>query len=133
MKRVTGIGGIFFKTNDPDNLKAWYRDHLGILPNEDGYIIFEWREKDRPEEMGFTAWSLFKEETTYFEPSSSPFMINYRVADLHALLDQLRKEGVTVMDRVEEYDYGRFGWIIDPDGNKIELWEPPAHVDSGDE
>jgi predicted enzyme related to lactoylglutathione lyase len=125
MKRVTGIGGIFFKASNPEQLKAWYYEHLGIVPDPQGYVTFQWREKDDPDSIGFTAWSLFKEDTTYFAPSEAPFMINYRVADLHGLLEQLRQEGVRVDDKVEEYEYGRFGWIYDPDGNKIELWEPP--------
>ncbi len=124
MKRVTGIGGIFFKTQNPDQMKAWYQEHLGIQPGSDGYVAFRWRETDDPEREGYTAWSLFRDDTSYFDPSPAPFMINYRVADLHGLLDQLRKEGVEVIDKVEEYEFGRFGWIIDPEGNKIELWEP---------
>ena len=126
MKRVTGIGGIFFKTKDPEKTKAWYHEHLGIVPDAGGYVSFQWREKDDPERIGFTAWSPFREDTTYFEPSPAPFMINYRVADLHGLLKQLRREGVEVIDQIEEGEYGRFGWIIDPEGTKIELWEPPS-------
>ena len=121
MKRVTGIGGIFFKTKDPENMKAWYREHLGIIPDADGYVSFKWREEDDPERIGLTVWSPFRDDTTYFEPSSASFMINYRVDDLHTLLNQLRDEGVEVADQIEEYDYGRFGWIMDPEGNKIEL------------
>ena len=89
-------------------------------------MSFQWREKDDPERIGFTAWSPFREDTTYFDPSPAPFMINYRVADLHGLLEQLRREGVEVIDQIEEGEYGRFGWIIDPEGTKIELWEPPS-------
>lgn len=125
MKRVTGIGGIFFKTKDPETLMTWYRDHLGIVPEGDGYVAFQWREKDDPERIGATIWSPFRDDTTYFNPSTSPFMINYRVEDLHGLLAQLRQEGVSVMEEIEETEYGNFGWIIDPEGNKIELWEPP--------
>ena len=125
MKRVTGIGGIFFKANDPEQLKAWYYEHLGIVPDNQGYVTFAWREKDDPDSIGFTAWSLFTKDTPYFAPSEAPFMVNYRVADLYGLLEQLRREGVRVDDKVEEYEYGRFGWIYDPEGNKIELWEPP--------
>ena len=128
MKRVTGIGGIFFKTKDPENMKAWYREHLGIIPDADGYVSFKWREEDDPERIGLTVWSPFRDDTTYFEPSSASFMINYRVDDLHTLLNQLRDEGVEVADQIEEYDYGRFGWIMDPEGNKIELWEPVDKV-----
>ncbi len=125
MKRVTGIGGIFFKTEDPETMKTWYRRHLGIVPEADGYVAFQWRDKDEPERIGYTVWSPFRGDTTYFAPSSASFMINYRVADLHGLLEQLRQEGVEVMDEVEESEFGRFGWILDPEGNKIELWEPP--------
>ncbi|MCI0490108.1 MAG: VOC family protein [Blastocatellia bacterium] len=125
MKKVTGIGGIFFKTPDPEKTKEWYAKHLGIIPDSDGYISFYWREKDDPETVGFTAWSPFRDDTKYFEPSQSPFMMNFRVDNLDALLEQLKAEGVQVVGEVEECDYGRFGWIIDPDGIKIELWEPP--------
>ena len=124
MKRVTGIGGIFFKTKDPEAMKTWYREHLGIVPEADGHVLFKWRDQDAPEQMGYTAWAPFRNDTDYFAPSTAPFMINYRVDDLHALLDQLRQEGVEVIDKVEEYEFGRFGWIVAPEGNKIELWEP---------
>ncbi len=130
MKRVTGIGGIFFKAQDPAKLKNWYSEHLGVSLAEDGSSIFQWRELEKPEQVGMTVWSLFPKDTDYFNPSTAPFMINYRVEDLAALLEQLRKEGVPVDTRVEEYDYGRFAWIMDPEGNRIELWEPPkdAHT-----
>ena len=124
MKRVTGIGGIFFKSHNPQQLKEWYREHLSIEPDPDGYVSFPWREKEDPERIGYTVWEPFKEDTQYFEPSRKPYMINFRVADLHELLDQLRQEGVQVDDRIEEEEYGRFGWIMDPEGNPIELWEP---------
>ena len=118
MKRVTGIGGVFFKTEDPEKLKAWYQKHLGLIPDSDGYISFRWREKDDAERVGSTAWSPFAHDTKYFDPSTKPFMINYRVADLHGLLKALRAEGVPVDDRVEEHEYGKFGWIMDPEGNR---------------
>ena len=124
MKRVTGIGGIFFKAKDPEQLKAWYAMHLGLPLKEDGDVSFPWREMDAPEKTGRTVWAPFPKETDYFKPSNAALMINYRVENLDTLLTQLRKEGVTVDDRVEEYDYGRFGWIMDPEGNRIELWEP---------
>ena len=123
MQRVTGLGGIFFKSNDPKKIREWYRTHLGIDAAEDG-AVFRWRDIDEPERTGSTVWSAFPTETKYFAPSDKPFMINYRVKDLKALLDELRKEGVTVVGQIEEYDYGKFGWILDPEGNKIELWEP---------
>ena len=123
MKRVTGIGGIFFKANDPKNLQAWYEQHLGIK-QDGGAVIFRWRGETNPDEHGYTVWSPFPHDTKYFDPSAAPFMINYRVADLDALLAQLKEEGVEVEDRVEECEYGRFAWVMDPEGNRIELWEP---------
>ncbi|MDE2257827.1 MAG: VOC family protein [Xanthomonadaceae bacterium] len=126
MKRVTGIGGVFFKSKDPEALGVWYKTHLGIDVQAWGGAAFQWKSADNPEGTGTTAWNPFAEDTRYFAPSSAPFMINYRVADLPALLAVLRAEGVTVLDKVEESEFGKFGWIIDPDGNKIELWQPPA-------
>jgi len=126
MKRVTGIGGIFFKTQDPQALYQWYEKHLGIPPASDGTsATFEWREVDDPEAKGMTVWSIFPRDTRYFDPSASPFMINYRVDDLDALLAALQEEGVQIDPHREDYDYGRFAWIMDPAGNRIELWEPP--------
>jgi predicted enzyme related to lactoylglutathione lyase len=125
MERVTGIGGIFFKAEDPEKMKAWYQKHLGVMAEKDGYVAFQWREANDPDRIGCTVWSLFPGDTKYFDPSPAPFMINYRVADLDALLAQLREEGVQVEDRIEEYEYGRFAWVMDPEGNRIELWEPP--------
>jgi predicted enzyme related to lactoylglutathione lyase len=122
MKRVTGLGGVFFKCHDPEKMKEWYRLHLGIESGKDG-AVFKWRDFDAPEKKGITAWSTFPAGTEYFDPSQKPFMFNYRVENLEALLDELRKEGVTVVGEVEEYEYGKFGWILDPEGNKIELWE----------
>jgi len=124
MKRVTGIGGVFFKTQDASVLKKWYSERLGIELDEWGGITFAWREKDAPERIGQTVFGPFEKDTDYFEPSEKPFMFNFRVADLHGLLGALRNEGVHVIDKVEEYPYGKFGWIMDPEGNKIELWEP---------
>jgi predicted enzyme related to lactoylglutathione lyase len=124
MKRVTGIGGTFFKAKDPEALGAWYRDHLGLDMTEWGGAIFNWGGPDS--EKGMTIWSLFKHDTTYLEPGTADFMINFRVADLHTLLDALRSEGCNVVDRTEESEQGKFGWVIDPEGNKVELWEPPA-------
>ncbi len=125
MKRVTGLGGIFFKCKDPDAMKTWYQKHLGLEPEPHGAVLFHWRDKDDPEKEGQTVWSAFPGDTDYFNPSQSPFMINYRVDDLDAILAALREEGVDVDDKVEEYEYGKFGWIMDPEGNRIELWEPP--------
>ena len=124
MKRVTGIGGIFFKSSDPKRLGAWYRDHLGLDVSDWGGAIFQW---GGPESSsGMTIWSPFAQDTNKMEPSSASFMINFRVADLDALLAALRTEDCNVLDKTESSDFGKFGWVIDPDGNKIELWEPPA-------
>lgn len=124
MKRVTGIGGIFFKSPDPKRLGAWYRDHLGMDVAEWGGAVFQWGGPDSS--AGMTIWSPFAADTKYMEPSTASFMINFRVADLAALLDALRAEGCDVIDKTETSEHGKFGWVIDPDGNKIELWEPPA-------
>ncbi len=122
MERVTAIGGVFFRARDPERMSAWYRDHLGIGAT-DGTTDFIWREHDHPDEVGRTVWSIFPADTDYFGPSRPGFMINYRVANLERMLDQLRQGGITV-EKVEDYDYGRFAWITDPEGNRIELWEP---------
>ncbi|MFC0186073.1 hypothetical protein SAMN04515674_1239 [Pseudarcicella hirudinis] len=126
MKRVKAIGGIFFKSKDPESIGKWYQQHLGIPVESWGGTQFEWRESDQPEKKNVTVWSPFKADTQYFEPSDKPFMINYIVEDLHSLLNVLREEGVKVFDEINESEYGKFGWILDPDGNKIELWEPPV-------
>ena len=125
-RRVTGVGGIFFKSDNPEKLYAWYEQHLGIQRAPDGTgTTFEWRDAEDPYRKGMTVWSIFPHNTKYFEPSRSPFMINYRVDDLDVLLEALKKEGVQIDPHREDYDYGRFAWIMDPDGNRIELWEPP--------
>lgn len=123
MKRVTGIGGIFFKARDPQALGEWYRQHLGLDVADWGGVAFRWADDSA---TGTTIWSPFKDDTGYFAPSTAPFMVNFRVADLHALLAALRAEGCAVLDKVEESEYGKFGWVLDPEGNKLELWEPPA-------
>ncbi|MCX6140505.1 MAG: VOC family protein [Candidatus Kapabacteria bacterium] len=123
MKRVTSIGGIFFKCQDPKQMREWYRTHLGLNTNEYG-SVFEWRQAEDSTKKGFSQWSPFSEKTKYFEPSTKEFMINYRVADLEALVVELKKEGVTIVDAIETADYGKFVHIMDPEGNKIELWEP---------
>lgn len=123
MKRVTGLGGIFFKAKDPKALGDWYRRHLGMDVSEWGGVAFRWAD-DSPH--GTTIWSPFKADTGYMAPSTAPFMVNFRVADLHALLAALRAEGCDVQDKVDESEYGKFGWVMDPEGNKVELWEPPA-------
>lgn len=123
MKKVTGIGGIFFKCKDPNKMKEWYQNHLGLNTNEYG-ATFEWREESDSTKKGATQWSPFAETTKYFEPSTKDFMINYRVENLEALVEELKSEGVTIVDKIETYDYGKFVHIIDIEGNRIELWEP---------
>lgn len=124
MQRVTGIGGIFFKARDPAALGGWYRDHLGLDVTDWGGAIFKWGGPGSP--PGTTIWSAFKSDTTHLGPGSATFMVNFRVADLDALLVALRAEGCDVQDRTEESEQGKFGWVIDPEGNKVELWQPPA-------
>lgn len=126
MKRVTGIGGIFIKAKDPEGLRNWYRDHLGIDYRPWGGTAFLWQEDESPQRPGVTVWSIMPVDSSYFDPSTAPFMVNYRVQELEPLLAQLRKEGCTVDDRIEESAYGKFGWVMDPEGNRVELWEPPA-------
>ncbi len=120
MKRVVGIGGIFFKAENPQKLAAWYEQHLGIDFGGKTYSDFQFQEREK----GWTALSMFKQNTQYFDPSAKEFMLNLRVDDLDALLETLRGEGVHVFDEKEDGDYGKFGWILDPEGNKIELWQP---------
>ncbi len=123
MAQVKGIGGVFFKSKDPAKLQAWYQEHLGLVPDSHGGIIFQWDKVDNVEEK-MTVWSLFPEDTTYFNPTTASFMINYIVDDLDGLLAQLRAKGVQVDEKVEDYDYGRFGWAVDSEGNRFELWQP---------
>lgn len=130
MDRVTGIGGIFFKARDPRALSDWYKRHLGIAAAAEGPVTFGWRDKEHPERVGMTIWAPFSQDTKYFAPSVAPFMINYRVRDLHALLAELRREGVAVDDKVDESEFGRFAWVMDPEGNRVELWEPPNEQQS---
>ena len=127
MKRVTGIGGIFFKTKDPETTKAWYAKHLGFETDQWG-ASFTFRKNEDPNKKGYLQWSPFKQDTDYFQPSEKEFMINYRVENLEKLVVFLRNEGVTICDEIESYDYGKFVHIMDVDGNKIELWEPNDDV-----
>lgn len=123
MKKVTGIGGIFFKCKDPNKVKQWYKTHLGL--NTNGYgTVFEWRQGADTSKKGFTQWSPFAETTEYFAPSTKDFMINYRVENLEELVAQLRKEGVVITDTIEKVEYGKFVHILVVEGNKVELWEP---------
>jgi predicted enzyme related to lactoylglutathione lyase len=123
MKKATGIGGIFFKCKDPNNMREWYQKHLGLNTNQYG-AVFEWYQGADSTKKGFTTWSPFAETTEYFEPSAKEFMINYRVENIEELVEQLKKEGVTITDKIETFDYGKFVHIVDVEGNKIELWEP---------
>ena len=122
-KKVTGIGGIFFKCKDPKKMREWYKTNLGLKTNEYG-TVFEWRQATDSTKEGYSQWSPFSEKTKYFAPSTKEFMINYRVADMNRLLKQLKKDGVTITDSVESVEYGKFVHIMDIEGNKIELWEP---------
>jgi len=123
MKKVTGIGGIFFKCKDPKKVTEWYAKHLGLTTNPYG-ATFEWYEGAGSTKKAQTQWTPFAETTKYFDPSTKDFMINYRVENLEALVEQLKKDGVTIVDKLETYDYGKFIHILDAEGNKVELWEP---------
>lgn len=123
MKKVTGIGGVFFKCKDPDGVKEWYKEHLGFDTDQWG-TNFEWRKSGDPEKKGFTQWSPFSDKTEYFQPSTKEFMINYRVENIEELVKELRQSGVTICDEIETFEYGKFVHILDLEGNKIELWEP---------
>jgi catechol 2,3-dioxygenase-like lactoylglutathione lyase family enzyme len=122
MKRVVGIGGIFFKAKNPEKLREWYRDHLGFNVDNWGGVVFQPNGHGENEK---TVWSLFSADSNYFAPSTQAFMINYRVDDLHAVLALLRSEGCAVDAKVDESEFGKFGWVMDPEGNRVELWEPP--------
>jgi predicted enzyme related to lactoylglutathione lyase len=126
MKRVTGIGGIFFKAQDAPALRDWYRRHLGIDVQDWGGAAFTWTDDEGRPAGGTTVWSINPMENEYFAPSTAPFMVNYRVADLEVLLRTLREEGCNVVDKTDDSEFGKFGWVIDPEGNKVELWQPPA-------
>lgn len=125
--KVTGIGGIFFRTKDPSKTKEWYGENLGLSISEYG-SSFEFRNANQPHEINYLQWSPFEEGTDYFDPSHKEFMINYRVQNMEGLVRKLRENGVTIVDEIEEYEYGKFVHIMDPEGNKIELWEPVDSV-----
>jgi predicted enzyme related to lactoylglutathione lyase len=125
--KVTGIGGIFFFSDDPKKAGEWYEKNLGLATNEWG-ASFEFRSADRPEEVNYLQWSPFKRGSDYFQPSKKEFMINYRVQNLEGLLEKLKQNGVTICDEIQAFDYGKFVHIMDPEGNKIELWEPVDRV-----
>ncbi len=121
--RILGIGGVFFKSANRDQMRDWYATHLGLADKGDGAML-PWREHDNPQQEHVTVWSVFPASTDYFGPGQSPFMINYIVDDLDALLDRLKRDGVTIDPKRMDESYGRFAWIYDVDGNKIELWQP---------
>lgn len=123
MKKVTGIGGVFYKVKDPEAHKEWYKKHLGVESDQYGGK-FTWRDEEDPDKICMTAWSPFPKDTKYFNPGKQEFMINYRVDNLDLLLEELKKAGVEMAGEPETYSYGKFAWIIDPDGHKVELWEP---------
>jgi predicted enzyme related to lactoylglutathione lyase len=125
MKRVTGIGGVFFKAKDAPALQAWYKHHLGVDVQPWGGTAFKWTGSDGTPISGTTAWTIAPESSNQFAPSNAAFMINYRVEDLHALVAALRAEGCNVLDKIDDSEYGIFAWVIDPEGNKVELWQPP--------
>ena len=126
MKRVTGIGGIFFKAKDAPALQAWHKRHLGIDVQAWGGTTFPWADSEGKPVAATTVWSIGSAPADPFAPSTASFMVNYRVDDLHALLEALRQEGCEVIDKIDDSEYGKFGWVIDPEGNKAELWQPPA-------
>lgn len=126
-KKVTGIGGIFFKCKDPDKMKDWYKNHLGLVTNQYG-SLFEFRKTEEPHAKGYLQWSPMDFKTTYFEPSKKEFMVNYRVENMEELVNELKEQGVEVVDEIETFEYGKFIHILDPEGNKIELWEPLDEV-----
>jgi predicted enzyme related to lactoylglutathione lyase len=125
MKRVTGIGGIFFHARDPVALRSWYKTHLGIDVQDWGGAAFTWTDSEGHPVAGTTVWSIGAADGGYYAPSTAPFMVNYRVEDLAALLQALRDEGCTVLEKTDDSEFGKFGWVMDPEGNKVELWQPP--------
>ena len=126
MKRVTGIGGVFFKAHDASALRAWYMRHLGVDVQAWGGTAFAWADAAGQPSAGMTIWSVAASDSDQFAPSAAPFMINYRVDDLHALVAALKAEGCHVLEKIDESEYGKFAWVIDPEGNKVELWQPTA-------
>ena len=125
MKRVTGIGGIFFKAKNAPLLSDWYKQHLGIDVQVWGGVAFDWTSADGNPAAGTTTWLIDAQESDHYAPSSASFMVNYRVVDLYALVKALKEEGCNVLEKIDDSEYGKFAWVIDPEGNKVELWEPP--------
>ncbi|WAC14677.1 VOC family protein [Dyadobacter pollutisoli] len=130
MKKVTGLGGVFFKCDNPQSMNEWYAKNLGLPTSQYG-TTFEWRQDDDPSKKGSTTWCTFPQHAESFKPSTKPFMINYRVENLVEMVDELRKDNVTIIDEIAEYEYGKFVHILDPEGNIIELWEPADEADEG--
>jgi predicted enzyme related to lactoylglutathione lyase len=131
MKKITGLGGVFIKASDPVALASWYQEHLGIGFHNNSYVDLPFTDDSGKPTAGTNVLSFFKSDSAYFNPSEKQVMINLRVSDLHSLLDELRKEGVTIVGDPLNEEYGKFGWILDPEGNKIELWEPPVISGTG--
>jgi predicted enzyme related to lactoylglutathione lyase len=125
VKRVTGIGGIFFKAKDAPALQAWYKRHLGIDVEDWGGTAFTWSDADGKPTEGMTVWSISSQTSAQFDPSAAPFMINYRVENVRELVRVLKEEGCDVLEKIDESEFGTFAWVIDPEGNKVELWQPP--------
>lgn len=132
MGKAIGIGGAFFKSQDPKKLQAWYEEHLGLEPDEEGYIHFGWPKQAKADPNAYTLWGPFPSDTKYFGTGGQSFMINFVVNDLDGVLSQLRSKGVEVDDHIEEHSEGRFGWFVDPEGNRMELWEPPKTPSEAD-
>ena len=126
MKRVTGIGGIFFKAKNPAALQAWYKNHLGVDVQDWGGTAFNWTDSEGKPTGGTTVWCIGADSGEQFAPSNASFMVNYRVEDLDALVAVLKTEGCNVLDEREDSEFGKFAWVIDPEGNKVELWQPPV-------
>jgi predicted enzyme related to lactoylglutathione lyase len=126
MKRVTGIGGVFFSSKDPTAISTWYKEKLGVPVGEHGYASFAWREADEPHRAGLTTWAASEIGNEHFGKPTQQWMINYRVENLDALLEELQRAGVEIVPHRENHEYGKFAWIVDPDGNRVELWEPPS-------
>jgi len=124
MRRVTGIGGVFFKAKDAPALQAWYKRHLGVDVQAWGGAAFDWVDADGKPAGGTTAWLIVPEDSEQFAPGKASFMVNYRVEDLHALVAALKAEGCNVLEKIDDSEYGKFAWVIDPEGNKVELWQP---------
>ena len=125
MAKVTGLGGLFFKATDVDTTRDWYSKHLGLEFSEWGGWGWEWRDRDDPDRVGRTEWAPFKADTEYMAPSDQPFMMNFRVDDLDAMIQQLTAAGIELIGEPEDTEYGKFAWVMDPNGIKLELWQPP--------